>query len=393
MKNFDTVLQRKNTNSMKWDFIGNMYPELKHDVLPLWVADMDFACSEEILNELHKRIDHKIFGYSLFDDEYYNVVINWFKSQYNYTVKKDEIFFSPGIVPSLGALVRILTKEGDGVLIQPPVYYPFKNMVVNNGRNLVVNPLVKDENDYYTMDYADLKEKLSQPTTKMMILCSPHNPVGRVWEKEELEKVVDLCIKHNVYLVSDEIHCDLIRKNVKFHSMGLFQDKIKEKLIVCTAPSKSFNLAGLQLSNIIIFNEDIKKLWNDEVTGRLGVGLPSPLAIAATKAAYTKGQDWLKAVNEYIDANLEFIKEYLEKELPLVKYNIPQGTYLAWLDFNNYSLTDEEITDRMLNVGKVAFDEGRLFGEWGEKYQRINVACPRETLKDALERIKKALEK
>lgn len=393
MKNFDDILQRKNTNSIKWDFITNMYPNLKHEVLPLWVADMDFACSNEILNELHKRIDTQIFGYSMFDEEYYNIVINWFKTQYNYIINKENIFFSPGVVPALGALIRTLTNEGDGILIQPPVYYPFKNMIVNNKRTLIENSLIKDENNYYTIDFADLEKKLSLLETKMMILCSPHNPVGRVWKKEELEKIVELCVKYDVYLISDEIHCDLVRENVKFYSLGLFQDKIKEKLIICTAPSKSFNLAGLQLSNIIIFDENIKRLWNKEISERLAIGLPSPFAISATKAAYSKGQEWLEEVKKYIDLNLEFIKEYLSKELPLVKYTIPEGTYLAWLDFTNYSFSDEEITNRMLNVGKVAFDEGKLFGELGEKYQRINVACPKDILKDALDRIKIALEK
>lgn len=391
MKNLDTILQRKNTNSIKWDFITNMYPDLKHEVLPLWVADMDFACSQEILSELHKRIDTEIFGYSMFDDEYYTIVSNWFKTQYDYVINKENIFFSPGVVPALGALVRALTNKGDGVLIQPPVYYPFKNMIVNNERTLIENFLIKNDENYYTIDFIDLEKKLSLPETKMMILCSPHNPVGRVWKKEELEKIVNLCIKYDVYLISDEIHCDLIRENIKFYSMGLFKDKIS-KLIICTAPSKSFNLAGLQLSNIIIFDETIKKLWNKEISEKLAIGLPSPFAISATKAAYTKGQEWLKDVKNYIDSNLIFIQEYLSKELPLVKYNIPEGTYLAWLDFTNYPFTDEEITNKMLNIGKVAFDEGKLFGEAGKKYQRINVACPREILKDALDRIKIALE-
>lgn len=393
MKSLDNILQRKGTNSIKWDFITNMYPNLKHEVLPLWVADMDFACSQDILNELHKRIDTQIFGYSMFDDEYYEIVSTWFKTHYGYVISKENIFFSPGVVPALGALIRALTNEGDGVLIQPPVYYPFKNMIVNNGRTLVENFLIKNEDNYYTIDFIDLEKKLAQSETKMMILCSPHNPVGRVWKKEELEKIVDLCVKYDVYLISDEIHCDLIRENIKFYSMGLFKDKIKEKLIICTAPSKSFNLAGLQLSNIIIFDENIKKLWNREVSEKLAIGLPSPFAISATKAAYTRGYEWLEEVKKYIDSNLEFIKEYLSKELPAVKYTIPEGTYLAWLDFTNYSFTDEEITERMLNVGKVAFDEGKLFGELGKKYQRINVACPKEILKDALDRIKIALEK
>lgn len=389
--NFNNLPERKNTNSIKWDFVTNMYPDLKHEVLPLWVADMDFPCSDEILKELHQRVDTQIFGYSNFDNEYYDIVTNWFKKHYGYVITKENILFSPGIVPALGISIRSLTTEKDAILIQPPVYYPFKNMIVNNNRKIVENQLLKDENGYYTIDFEDLDKKLALPEVKMMIFCSPHNPVGRVWKVEEIEKVVELCIKHNVYLVSDEIHCDLIRDGITFTSVGKFKDKITDKLIICTAPSKSFNLAGLQLSNIIIFNSEIKDKFSNEICNKMSTNLPSPFAISATKAAYSKGEKWLEEVNKYIDDNLEFLKNYIEKNMPDVKYNIPEGTYLAWLDFSAFPFKDKEITDRLLNIGKVAFDEGNLFGKAGEKYQRINVACPRNVLEDALNRIKLAL--
>lgn len=393
MKDLDILLNRENTNSIKWDFVTNMYPNLKHKVLPLWVADMDFPCATEILEELHKRVDTQIFGYSMFDSEYYEVLKKWFYSHYGYKIKNEEILFSPGVVPAIGALVRALTEAGDGVIIQPPVYYPFKNMVVNNKRTLVTNNLIKDENGNYRINFEELEEKAKLPENKMLILCSPHNPVGRVWKKEELERVVEICIKHDLYLISDEIHCDIIREGIKFVSLGEFQNKIKEKLIICTAPSKTFNLAGLQLSNIIIFDENIRKKWNEEINDRLAIAIPSPFAISATKAAYTKGENWLNSVNKYIDENLIFIKKFLEEELPKVKYQIPEGTYLAWLDFSEYLIDSQELTERLLNIGKVAFDEGILFGENSGKYQRINVACPRSILEDALKRIKISLEK
>ena len=224
-----------------------------------------------------------------------------------------------------------------------------------------------------------------------MILCNPHNPIGKVWSKETLKKIGELCIKYSVIVVSDEIHCDLIREGISFTSMGKFKELLKNQLVICTAPSKSFNLAGLNLSNIFIFNESIKELWKNEITNKMAVSNPTPFAISATKAAYTKGDEWLKEVNKYIDNNLIYLKEFLDKKLPNVKYLIPEGTYLAWLDFNNYDLTDEELTNVFLNEAKVAFDEGKLFGKTGEKFQRINVACPRVILEEALEKVYEAL--
>jgi len=391
MNKLDLVLQRKNTNSIKWDFVNFMYPDLKHEVLPLWVADMDFPCAEEIIEELNSRLDTKVFGYSSFDDNYYSVISDWFSKRYSYEINKNEIFYSPGIVPALGILLRSLTSENDGIIIQPPVYYPFKNMIVNNNRDVVENHLIKTDKSY-EIDFNDLRKKAESPNNKMLILCSPHNPIGRIWTKEEIEQIIDICVKNDLYLVSDEIHCDLIRKENIFTSTGIFKDKIKEKLIICTSPSKSFNLAGLQLSNIIIFDKSIKEKWIDEIVNKMSMANPSPFAISATKAAYTKGENWLARVNEYIDSNLHFLDDYLKENLPKVKYNIPEATYLAWLDFSEYEYSDSEITERILNLGKVALDGGKLFGNEGKKYQRINVACPRSILKEALEKIKLSME-
>ncbi|WP_281699342.1 MalY/PatB family protein [Cetobacterium somerae] len=390
MNKFNVLNERKNTNSIKWDFINFMYPDLNHEVLPLWVADMDFECCGSIVNSLKERAESKIYGYSSFDDEYYNIIIKWVNQKYGYSIDKNEIFYSPGIVPALGILIRALTKEKDGIIIQSPVYYPFKNMIVNNHRTVIENNLI-NKNGYYEIDFDDLEEKAKNPNNKMLILCSPHNPVGRVWSSEEIEKIANICIKYNIYLVSDEIHCDLIREGISFTSMGKFKELLKNQLVICTAPSKSFNLAGLNLSNIFIFNESVKELWKNEITNKMAVSNPTPFAISATKAAYTKGDEWLKEVNKYIDNNLIYLKEFLDKKLPNVKYLIPEGTYLAWLDFNNYDLTDEELTNIFLNEAKVAFDEGKLFGKTGEKFQRINVACPRVILEEALEKVYEAL--
>ncbi|MDP0488896.1 MAG: MalY/PatB family protein [Fusobacterium sp. JB021] len=392
MNNFNKIVDRKETNSVKWDFVNFMYPKLDHDVLPLWVADMDFQCSSEITKALNKRVNHKIFGYSYFDQEYYNIVKEWFKENYSYEIKEKEINYSPGVVPAIGILIDILTEKGDGVIIQPPVYGPFKGAILSHDRKVIKNHLINDDDSYY-INFKDLERKVKNPNNKLLILCSPHNPVGRVWTKEELEKIVEICDENNIYIIADEIHCDLIRSNVKFTSMGTLKKRIQNKLIICTSPSKSFNLAGLQLSNIIIFSNKIKKKWTDEIVKKMHLGLPSPFAITATKAAYSKSKPWLIKVNKYIDDNFKFLEDYLNEHLPKVKYIIPEGTYLAWLNFSEYDLSDEEINDRMINKGKVAFNKGTLFGRDGKKYQRINVACSREILKEALIRIELALEK
>lgn len=390
MTNFNKVIDRKKTNSMKWDFIDIVYPDINHEVLPLWIADMDFQCSNEITKALTKRVNHKIFGYSFFDQEYYDILIKWFKENYSYNIEKKNINYSPGVVPALAILIKILTEEGDGVIIQPPVYGPFQSTILSNKRKVVKNHLINNKG-HYSIDFKDLEIKIKNSNNKLLILCSPHNPVGRVWTKEELEKIVNICTENDIFIIADEIHCDIIRNNVNFTSMGTFKKNIKEKLIICTSPSKSFNLAGLQLSNIIIFSNKIKKKWTEEVVSKMHMGLPSPFAITATKAAYSKSKPWLTKVNSYIDDNLKFLEEYLNEHLPKIKYIIPEGTYLAWLDFSEYNLSDDEIIHRMLNKGKVAFNKGVLFGKDGKQYQRINVACSREILNEVLIRIELAL--
>ncbi|MGL4569089.1 MAG: MalY/PatB family protein [Fusobacteriaceae bacterium] len=389
--NLDCVIDRKNTNSIKWQFVQFMYPEVEHEVLPLWVADMDFSCAQPILDALHARVDREIFGYSSFDEKYYDAVTGWFKRRHKWEIEKNDIFFSPGIVPALGLLVRGLTKEGEGVIIQQPVYYPFMNMIKNNGRTIVNNTLV-NKDGYYEMDYDDLEKKAQDPNNKLMLLCSPHNPVGRVWTKEELIRVHEICEKNGVLLISDEIHCDLLRDgmtHIPFHTLG---EGAKKNTIVCTAPSKSFNLAGMQLSNLVISNPALQKKWSDEIKEKLSLAIPSPFAIEATIAAYNKSEEWLNQVNSYIDENHKFLKEYIENNLPKLTFTIPEGTYLAWVGFENYGLSNEELKKTMLYKANIALDDGILFGESGGQYQRINVACPQSILKEALDKIKTAME-
>lgn len=392
MKNeLNRVIERKNTNSIKWEFVEFMYPEVKHEVLPLWVADMDFPCAQPIINALHQRVDKEIFGYSSFDETYYDSIVNWFGRKHNWKIEKKDIFFSPGIVPALGLLVRAFTKKGEGVIIQQPVYYPFMNMIKNNNREIVNNALINNDG-YYTMNFDELEILAKNPNNKLMFLCSPHNPVGRVWKKEELEKVHEICKRNGIILISDEIHCDLTRGGVEHISFPTISEDVKENVIVCTAPSKSFNLAGLQLSNLIISNPKLQTKWLDEIREKLSLAIPSPFAIEAARAAYNHCEEWLDGVKTYIDENLEFLKGYLEENMPKVSFVVPEGTYLAWLGFENYGKSSEEIKNLMLYKANVALDDGIFFGEAGGQYQRINVACPRTILREALDKIKFAME-
>lgn len=388
--NFDKVVNRENTNCIKWDFRTRCSRKATQDGLPLWVADMDFECAEPIVNSLRKRIEHKIFGYTSEDTkEYKYSVCGWYKKRFNLEVDGNNIFFSPGVVPAIITLVKILTEENDTVIIQQPVYTPFELKVKNNNRNVVSNSL-KYDGVSYEIDFDDLEEKAKNPKAKIMLFCSPHNPVGRVWKTEELKKVVDICKKNNSWLISDEIHSDLIRKgNQHIPTLKVGCD-YKDKIITCTAPSKTFNLAGMHLANIIINNEEIQKKWLFELKDKLDIGSPSPFAVVSAIAAYNECEDWLNELNQYIDDNMEFIDRYLKENLPKAKLVKPQGTYLAWVDFNEYGLSEIELEDIMFKKAKVLFNQGYNFGKEGKGFVRINAACPRSILKECMDRIKNA---
>lgn len=388
---FDKVVDRIGTDSVKWDFRTMASKKARNDSLPLWVADMDFECAEPIIDALHKRVDHKIFGYSSNNtDEYFNAVHSWYKRRFGLEIERESIVYAPGIVPAIAVLVRILTEPGDGVIIQRPVYYPFTNKIESNDRRVVNNSLIYKYGKY-EMDYKDLEEKTKDPKNKVMILCSPHNPVGRVWKPEELLKVVEICKKNDVFIVSDEIHSDLIRKSYKHTPLQLLCEEYKDKIVTCLAPSKTFNLAGMQLSNLIINDKEIRKKYTDEVVSTGGGSTPNPFAIVATIAAYNESEDWVDQLNSYLDKNIEFIKEFLDKNLPKAKLIYPEGTYLVWIDLNEYNLTADELEDLMIEKANVLLDEGYIFGGEGIGFERINVACPKSILEDCLNRIKDAL--
>lgn len=380
---FNTVIDRKGTRSLKYDFaVRRGKPE---NVLPLWVADMDFQTSSYITDALEDMVKHGVFGYSESEEHYFEAVQNWMERHYNWHVKESWMTKTPGIVFALAMAVKAYTQENDAVLIQPPVYYPFKEVVEDNHRRLVNNTLVLGEDGTYTIDYEDFEKKIIEENVKLFILCNPHNPVGRVWTKEELERLGDICLKHGVFVVSDEIHADFVfeRKHTVFSEV---KEAYRDISMICTSPSKTFNIAGLQISNIFISNPEKATAFRRQVAaaGYSQVGLPG---LVACEAAYRYGDEWLEGVLAYIKANAEFTRAYLQEHLPRVKMTKLEGTYLVWLDFRDYGLTDKELDEKILNQAGLWLDSGAVFGKCGEGFQRINIACPRKTLQQALDRL------
>lgn len=380
---FDTVIDRKGTRSLKYDFaVRRGKPK---DVLPLWVADMDFQTSSYITDALEDMVKHGVFGYSESEEHYFGAVQNWMERHYNWHVKESWMTKTPGIVFALAMAVKAYTQENDAVLIQPPVYYPFKEVVEDNHRRLVNNTLVLGGDGTYTIDYEDFEKKIIEENVKLFILCNPHNPVGRVWTKEELERLGDICLKHGVFVVSDEIHADFVfeRKHTVFSEV---KEAYRDISMICTSPSKTFNIAGLQISNIFISNPEKATAFHRQVaaSGYSQVGLPG---LVACEAAYRHGDEWLEGVLAYIKANAEFTRAYLQEHLPRVKMTKLEGTYLVWLDFRDYGLTDKELDEKILNQAGLWLDSGAVFGKCGEGFQRINIACPRKTLQQALDRL------
>lgn len=384
---FNEMIDRSHTYSFKKDYLPEGAPA---DCLSFWVADMDFPCADPIIQALHERIDRKIYGYTAYENnDVYDVVTGWFQKHYDWKIDRSALSFSPGVVPAFAFLILALTEPGDGIIIQRPVYYPFTKKIENNGRKVVNNPLIY-ENGSYRMDYEDLEKKLQNPNNKGILFCSPHNPVGRVWEEEELRRMVELCRKYHKWIISDEIHCDLTRKGVIHHPLLKIADDYKDQIIACTAPSKTFNLAGMQISNIVIPNSEYKQKFDFLLDDCLGL-MASPLGIAAMIAAYTEGDEWYEQVKDYIDDNIEYVRSFLKTELPKAHLAEPQGTYLVWIDLNAYCSDEKKLESIMHHEAKVALDEGYIFGEEGKGFERINMASPRSMIVDCMNRIKNAL--
>lgn len=383
--NFDEFVDRRNTNCIKWDTLEDTYNS--KDILPMWIADMDFKASDEIINALKERVEHGVLGYNFISDSTYESIINWAKKRYNWDIKKEWILFTPGVVAGFNLGLRILTEEKDEVVIQPPIYPPFFRVIDNNKRTLVTNPLII-ENGKHTIDFDDLEKKLK--TAKVLMLCSPHNPVGRVWNKEELTKLADLCLKNNVFVISDEIHCDLIFKGYKHINIASLSKDMEANTITLIAPSKTFNLAGLFTSVVIIPNEEIRKKYENEILN-LEIGHVSVFGAVGLEAAYTHGEEWLEEALVYIEGNVDYTLDYIEKNIPKIKVIRPEGTFLLWLDFRELGLNQEELNKLMIEKGKVLLNDGSSFGKEGEGFLRLNIGCPRSTLEEALKRIENAV--
>lgn len=376
---FDTVINRYGTNSIKYDCAAERRkPE---GLLPMWVADMDFPAPPEVLEDIHKAVSHGIFGYTEPKAEYYGAVADWFGSRFNYSVTPREILPTPGVVFALAHAVRAFTKPGEAVMIQTPVYHPFFSVVRDNGRTLVYNPLVYNEGKY-SIDFDDFESKIAGNNVKMFILCSPHNPVGRTWTRTELERMNEICVKSDVTILSDEMHCDFIWSDHVHTCLGSLNDNA----VIATAPSKTFNLAGLQVSNIFIKNAGLRKKLETEID-RSGYSQLNTLGIAACQSAYTKGAAWLEALNKYLAENIQLVREFLTAKIPNIKCVKPESTYLLWLDFSAYGLTQEELDRRITEGAKLWLSNGTIFGADGKGFQRMNIACPRATLTAALDRL------
>lgn len=385
---FNRVIDRSNTKCLKYDFAENR--GMHKDILPLWIADMDFKTSSFIQNALENHINNGIFGYSEAQDEYFEILKKWMKDHYDWDVDKRWLLKTPGIVFALAMAVKALTEVGDGVLIQLPVYYPFREVIEANERKVVSNTLFLGEDNRYHIDFEDFEKKIIDEKIKLYFLCNPHNPVGRVWSRDELIRIGDICYKHHVYVISDEIHADFVFEG-KHHVFANLKEKFNEISITCTSPSKTFNLAGLQISNIFIANSEIKKMFNKQIYAA-GYSQLNVMGIIACEAAYKYGETWYKAMHKYVYDNIKYTKIFLEKNIPSVTMLNHEGTYLIWLDFRKLGLSADGLENLIINKAKLWLDSGTMFGESGVGFQRINVACPRIVLEEALERLKEAVE-
>lgn len=387
--NFDEVINRYETNCGKWDFMSVQNKYSTMDTLPFWVADMDFQCPQGVIDALHKRVDNKIFGYSVnFTGDYFRSVCGWFQHRFDWFVNSSDVFYCSGIVPALGFLVNIMSHEGEQVLIQSPVYRPFRKKIEANHRVVISNDLIEKDGKY-EIDFEDFERKVKDPKTTLFILCSPHNPIGKVWTEEELIKMAKICFENGVRIISDEIHHDIVNKNCKHIPLAKLFPEEKEKIVTCTAVSKTFNLAGMAYSNIVIHDKNLQELWKVYVQDNIGTYLPNPLSIKAVQAAYATGEEWLEQVNEYIWKNLEFAKAYLAENLPKAIMEIPEGTYFAWVNIGAY-LNEEaaaDIDSYLVKNGDVLIEGGSIFGENSKDYIRFNVACPRTLLEEGLRRV------
>ncbi len=383
----DKLYNRKGSDCVKWDHKDFVDSRVSDTALPLWLSDMEFKVADEITEALIKRVEHGFLGHSMPGDSYFESVQGWYKRRFNWTISKDSIFYSPGVLPALGFILRGFTKKGEGVIIQEPVFYPFAELIEGTDRKIVNNQLINNDENY-SIDFIDLENKLKDPNNTMLILCSPHNPVGRVWTKDELKKIVDLCQENDVLIFSDELHCDLTRANVTHHPLKTISDY--SKIITAVALGKTFNVGGVPISQIIIDDEELKQIWHKETRKKHYISFAPPLDMVLAETAYNKCEYWVDEVMEYVEQNFDFLVDYLNKHLPKVKYKKPEGTFLAWINFGAY-VDYEKLFELLITKYDLLIENGHVFGESGAGYFRMTVACPQSMLEEGLNRIVKAI--
>lgn len=380
---FDEIIDRRDTNSLKHDSCAAVFG--REDVLPLWVADMDFPCPEAVIQAIRKRLEHPVFGYFSHSEAFYQSIVGWMRRRHGWEIKKDWISFTPGVVSGLAMSVQAFSRPGDKIIVQPPVYHPFYYVVERQNRVLLYNKLIRSEDQYF-MDFSDLEEKLKSGA-RMLLLCNPHNPVGRSWTKEELQRLGELCLKYHCLVVSDEIHADLIMEGFVHTPMAGLNPSIAENTITFMAPSKSFNLAGMASSEAIIPNPELRKSFIRISNEVLHVSLGNTFGDAALEAAYTHGEAWLDDLLDYLHGNLLYLNDFITRQLPSLGLYRHEATYLVWVDFSALGLEHKALQHKLVHEGGLGFSEGSIFGPGGEQHMRINIACPRSVLETAMKRL------
>ena len=384
--NFDKIIDRTNNFSAKWSEMNKNFGT--NNLLPMWVADMDFLTAPCVMEALKDRLEQGIFGYTTRPSSYNESIVNWLDNRFSWKINQEWLMFSPAVITSISLLIQNLTQKNDKIMIQEPVYSPFHNIVEANERSLVISPLVKLDDGSYVMDYEDIEAKIKD--VKVFILCNPHNPVGRVWTREELTRLGEICLKHNVLVISDEIHSDIILKNHKHTPFASISKEFRENTITCMAPTKTFNLAGLQSSFLVISNPYYYEVM-DKAFSILDIKRNNAFSLVATESAYNYGEDWLYELIKYIEDNVDFAIDYIKNHMPQLKVKKPEGTYLLWVDFSNLNVDKKDLKNALINKGRIALSDGSSFGIGGDGYYRINLACPRSMVLEGLKRIEFAI--
>ena len=384
---FDHSPERRGSNSYKWD-ADSPVGKVDKDIIPLWVADMDFMVAPPIIEALKKRVDHGIFGYTYVPPRYYEILDGWFSRRHGYHVPAENVIYVPGVVPAVSAIIKALTKPGDGVILQTPVYNCFFTCIRNNGCKIAESPLIRDNFEdgtfSYHMDFESLEKVAAKEENKVLLLCNPHNPVGRVWSVEELERCAEICARNGVTIVSDEIHCELVFPGHKFNSFALLDPKYSSQAIICNSPSKGFNTAGLQIANIICGNQDLKEKV-DRAVNINEVCDVNPFGVVGLMAAYSEGEPWLLALIDYLYGNYKWLMDFFRRELPFLPVSVLEATYLLWVDISSLKMSSIELENYLIKECGVWLNAGEMYGD--DSFMRINFACPRARLEDAMKRL------